>query len=230
MLQKKRKILREGFLHALPISVAIGSYGLSFGILAKHVGFSAVQTSVMSVMVFSGSIQMMTLALKLRGSGWVSIIITAMLINLRNLLYGAALSKGLEPAGRWRWFLAFGVSDEPFVLGSSRFASVGPDPWYFGMVWITFYVAWVLSTTLGVFVSHSVHNPLTTYGVALAYPMTFAAMIGPMVHGKSTIITISLAVAITGIFTVVWPSSSVAIVVAGFFSPLVGALTERNHL
>ncbi|PSR38070.1 MAG: hypothetical protein C7B44_00655, partial [Sulfobacillus thermosulfidooxidans] len=83
---------REGFLHALPISVAIGSYGLSFGILAKHVGFSAVQTSVMSVMVFSSSIQMMMLGLKLRGSG-VSIIITAMLINLRNLLYGAALSK-----------------------------------------------------------------------------------------------------------------------------------------
>ncbi|WP_240697375.1 AzlC family ABC transporter permease [Sporolactobacillus sp. THM19-2] len=80
----------------------------------------------MSLPVFSGSAQLVTVAMLAGGAGMASILLTTLLLNLRNLLYGAALAEGLAPAGKWKWLISFGISDEPFVLASSRFQKTGP--------------------------------------------------------------------------------------------------------
>ena len=131
------------------MALAIAVYGFSYGVLATQANFSLAAAIAMSLLVFSGSVQMVTVAMLTAGATSVSVLVTSVLLNLRNLLYGAALAEGLAPAKKWRWLLAFGVSDEPFVLGSSRFKKYGPDPLYFGIVVGTFYIAWVFSSFIG---------------------------------------------------------------------------------
>lgn len=117
----KRKSVKAGFAEALPLAIAIGAYGLSYGVLATQAHFSWISAVAMSVFVFSGSVQLVTVAMLTSGASLASVLFTSTLLNLRNLLYGAALAEGIAPAKKWRWLLSFGVSDEPFVLGSSRF-------------------------------------------------------------------------------------------------------------
>jgi len=110
-VDEKKETIKTGFMEAFPLAIAIAAYGLSYGVLATQADFSLVATVAMSLLVFSGSVQMVAVAMLTSGASIVSVFFTSVLLNLRNLLYGAALAEGLAPAGKWRWLLSIGVSD-----------------------------------------------------------------------------------------------------------------------
>lgn len=108
----KQHTIKTALLEAFPLALAIAAYGLSYGVLAIQAHWSLWSTIMMSVLVFSGSVQLMIIAMVISGATLPGMILTAVLLNLRNLLYGAALADNLAPASRkYRWLLAFGVSE-----------------------------------------------------------------------------------------------------------------------
>lgn len=190
-------------------------------------GLDLISATAMSLLVFSGSVQLVTVAMMATGASIASIVFTAVLLNLRNLLYGAALAEGLAPAGKkWRWLLAFGITDEPFVLGSARFKRYGPDPLYFGVVAGTFYLSWILSSYAGAFIGDRI-DPLK-WGLDLAFPVTFAALLFPLLKGKPVIATVLAAAVITGLLEYFAPGNEFTIITAGVLSPLIGLYIARR--
>lgn len=225
-MEQRKKTIRIGFTEALPLAIAIAAYGFSYGVLANQANFSFISAVAMSLLVFSGSVQMVTIAMVSTGAGLASILFTTFLLNLRNLLYGAALAKGIAPAGKWRWLLSFGVTDEPFVLGSLRFKKHGPDPLYFGIVVATFYVAWFLSTLTGALIGGQV-DPVK-WGLDLAFPITFVALLIPLVVSRPAIATaLTAAVVVLGMEYLA-PGNDFTIITAGIFSPFVGLYLKRR--
>ncbi|RWR09264.1 AzlC family ABC transporter permease [Siminovitchia fortis] len=219
--------IKTGFIEALPLAIAIGAYGLSYGVLAKQANFSLTAAVAMSMLVFSGSVQLVTVAMLASGTTMPSVLFTSILLNLRNLLYGAALAEGLAPAKRkWRWLLSFGVSDEPFVLGSARFKKYGPDPLYFGAVAATFYSAWILSSYFGAFIGDKI-DPLM-FGLDLAFPVTFTALLIPSLKGKPVIATAVTAAVIVFLLEYFWPGNDLIVVVTGVLAPLAGLYAARR--
>lgn len=110
-----KETIKTGFIEALPLAIAIGTYGLSYGVLAKQANLSLGSTVAMSLLVFSGSVQLITVAMLATGATLGSILFTSILLNLRNLLYGAALAENFTSVKkRWRLLLAFGVLDATF--------------------------------------------------------------------------------------------------------------------
>lgn len=219
-MNEKKGTMQTGFTDALPLAIAIAAYGLSYGVLATQANLSLVGTVLMSLLVFSGSVQMVAVSMLAAGASPASVLFTSVLLNLRNLLYGAALAEGLAPAKKWMWLLAFGVSDEPFVLGSSRFKKYGPDPLYFGTVTVTFYVAWIFSSLIGALIGNQIDPQ--KWGLDLAFPVTFAALIVPGLKGRPVIATACAAVAITVVLECVMPGNEFTIIITGILSPLVG--------
>lgn len=222
----KRQSIRAGFAEALPLAIAISAYGLSYGVLATQAHFSLAGTVAMSMLVFSGSVQLVAVAMLIAGANLASILFTTVLLNLRNLLYGAALAEGLVPKWKWRWFLAFGVSDEPFVLGSARFKKTGPDPVYFGVVTGMFYFVWVLSSFLGAYIGNGI-DPLR-WGLDLAFPVAFAALLTPGLRGKPLIATGMAAAVIALGLEWVKPGNEWTIIAAGVLAPLAGLYVKRR--
>lgn len=219
--------LKTGFSEALPLAIAVGTYGLSYGVLAQQAHFTLTSTVVMSLFVFSGSVQMVAVAMVMAGATITSVLFTALLLNLRNLLYGTALAHGLSPAKKkWRWLLAFGVSDEPFVLGSARFQRNGPDPLYFGVVTGTIYTAWILASAAGALIGDQV-DPLK-WGLDLAFPVTFVALLIPSLKDKPIIATAITAILIALALEYIVPGNGFTIIVTGMLSPLVGLLLKRR--
>ncbi len=222
-----RHTIKTGFIEALPLAIAIAAYGLSYGVLANQANFSMAATVTMSALVFSGSVQLVTVAMLAAGAAMPSVLFTSILLNLRNLLYGAALAEGLAPAKKkWRWLLSFGVSDEPFVLGSTRFKKHGPDPLYFGVISATFYLAWLLSSYFGAFIGDQI-DPLK-FGLDLAFPVTFAALLVPSLKGKPIIATAVTAAVIVILLEYLWPGNDLKVVITGVLAPLAGLYAARR--
>nr|WP_238554442.1 AzlC family ABC transporter permease [Geomicrobium sp. JCM 19038] len=81
---------RYGIIIALPLALAIATYGVSYGVLAIGAGMSYFETILMSILVFSGSVQLVAVAMIASGAPFMNLVIATSLLNLRNLLYGAA--------------------------------------------------------------------------------------------------------------------------------------------
>ncbi|ANB60042.1 MULTISPECIES: AzlC family ABC transporter permease [Bacillales] len=212
--------IRQGIRDAFPLAIGIATYGIPYGVLGIHAGFGVLGTVAMSALVFSGSVQMISIAMHTAGAGLVSIIGTAVLLNLRNLLYGATLASGISTAKKWRWLLAFGVSDEPFVLGTARFQSFGPDPLYFGIITIVFYLTWVATSFIGAIIGGHINTQ--DLGLDLAFPMTFVAILSQIIKDKPIIATALTGAIITIANEIFVPGSPYVILLAGFISPFVG--------
>jgi 4-azaleucine resistance transporter AzlC len=225
-MDEKKVTIKTGFTEALPLAIAIAAYGLSYGVLAIQANFSLMGAVAMSLLVFSGSVQMVTVAMLTAGASLASVLFTSVLLNLRNLLYGAALAEGLAPATKGRWLLAFGVSDEPFVLGVSRFKKYGPDPLYFGTVTGTFYVAWVFSSLIGALIGNQIDPQ--KWGLDLAFPVTFIALLMPSLKEKPVIATALTAAVIAFGLEYLIPGNEFTIIITGVLSPLVGLYLKRR--
>jgi 4-azaleucine resistance transporter AzlC len=225
-MDEKKGTIKTGFTEALPLAIAIAAYGLSYGVLATQANFSLMGAVAMSLLVFSGSVQMVTVAMLTAGASLASVFFTSVLLNLRNLLYGAALAEGLAPATKGRWLLAFGVSDEPFVLGVSRFKKYGPDPLYFGTVTGTFYVAWVFSSLIGALIGNQIDPQ--KWGLDLAFPVTFIALLIPSLKEKPVIATALTAAVIAFGLEYLMPGNEFTIIITGVLSPLVGLYLKRR--
>ncbi|WP_126426496.1 AzlC family ABC transporter permease [Brevibacillus marinus] len=225
-MNEKKRTIKTGFAEALPLAIAIAAYGLSYGVLATQAKLSLLAAVVMSLLVFSGSVQLVTVAMLTAGASLTSILFTCVLLNLRNLLYGAALAEGLTPAKKWRWLFSFGVSDESFVLGSSRFQKYGPDPLYFAIVAGTFYLAWVFSSLIGALIGNQIDPQ--KWGLDLAFPITFAALLIPSLTEKPVIATALTATGIAIGLEYVMPGNELTIMITGVLSPLVGLYVKRR--
>ena len=225
-MDEKKGTIKTGFMEALPLAIAIGAYGLSYGVLATQANFSLVSIVAMSLLVFSGSLQMVAVGMLAAGGSIVSVLITGVLLNLRNLLYGAALAEGIAPAKKWRWLLAFGVSDEPFVLGSSRFEKYGPDPLYFAVVIGTFYIAWVLSSLLGGLIGNQIDPQ--KWGLDLAFPITFTAILISNLTKKPAIATALVAAILAIGLEYFMPGNQFTIIITGLLAPVVGLYLKRR--
>ncbi|MDQ1236732.1 4-azaleucine resistance transporter AzlC [Paenibacillus sp. SORGH_AS306] len=224
----KQHTVKTALLEAFPLALAIAAYGLSYGVLATQAHWSLWSTIMMSVLVFSGSVQLMIIAMVISGATLPGMIITAVLLNLRNLLYGAALADNLAPASRkYRWLLAFGVSDESFVLGNIRYQKYGADPLYFGVVAGLFYGAWVIASYIGAYIGDLI-DPVR-WGLDLAFPITFVALLIPSLTDKPIIATAVTALGVASILHYIMPTNEFNLIITGVISPFVGMYIARRQ-
>lgn len=214
-----KNVIKTALLHAFPIALAIATYSFSCGILAREASFTLFETFLMSVFVFSGSVQLTTSAMIIRNASILTILVAVFLMNLRNILYGMALSKNLG-TNKWvRRLLAHGISDEPFVLGSGYFRSYGPNPLYYGTIVTIFYFSWVTASVFGYLLSTNINS--TQWGLDFAFPASFAALMIASLIDKPAVLCAVLSFVIAGSFETFAPGNSFTLIATGILAPIL---------
>ena len=105
--------IRRGFLAMVPLWAGVAPFAMTFGILARTAGFTALETQALSMLVFAGSAQIAIVTLFAGGAGAGAIVATALVLNLRHILYDLSLSWGWgRPTRPPLPFLAFLLTDE----------------------------------------------------------------------------------------------------------------------
>src|SRR5437016_5308780 len=76
---------------AAGIGIAVGVYGVSFGVLAVAAGLSPAQACVMSMLVFTGASQFAFIGVLAGGGGALAALGPAVVLAVRNAAYGLSL-------------------------------------------------------------------------------------------------------------------------------------------
>lgn len=91
-----REGAREGFRVAFPQSIGLVPWALVTGVAMVSAGFSPLQAMGMNVMVYAGVAQLGTLPLIMAGAPLWLIVLTALVLNLRFLIFSAAIAQGFR--------------------------------------------------------------------------------------------------------------------------------------
>jgi 4-azaleucine resistance transporter AzlC len=181
---------REEFLAGvraqLPILLGVAPFGMIFGALALTAGIPPLQTQGFSLFIFAGSAQFIAAGLVGDGAPPLVIVITIFVVNLRHMLYSANLAAHFERLTRpWKVVLAWLLTDEAFAVASLRYRRQDTTSahWYTLGTGLTLWGAWQVSTALGILVGAGIP---TTWSLDFALPLTFLALLAPMLTDRPT--------------------------------------------
>ena len=79
----RRQLLQDSF----GIMFSASGFGLVYGITAQTAGFSPLEASAMSILVFAGAAQFVAIGYVAGGFSWLAIVGLTAFLNARHLLY-----------------------------------------------------------------------------------------------------------------------------------------------
>ncbi len=160
---------------AVPLFIPAIPFGLVLGVAITD---SAMPTAVAwstNLAVFAGAAQLATVSLAATAT-WLTLVATAAVINLRHVMYSAALSPRFNDQPRWfRWVGPFFLIDQLFALVSSRTDMASPQ-WrrFYLSAGIFYFVSWTTVVTLGLVVGSSIP---TEWRLDVAPAIMFAGLV-----------------------------------------------------
>jgi predicted branched-subunit amino acid permease len=217
--------VRDGVAAVAPLLVAFAPFALVIGAaIADHshraAGWAATGT------VYGGSAQLAVITLLDGGAGLAVVVATALVINLRLLVYGASI------AGAWRGtplrqrlLAAFLLVDPTWLVATQRAARPGRDAdrrRHHTAAGLTMWVGWLALVTVGLTVGGRVGGD----SLVLAVPLCLVAAVAPALRDPAAV-----AAVVTAGVTVVagrgWPVGTglLAAIVAG---AVAGAAVDRR--
>lgn len=150
MSKRKLKALKAAFPHTIPIMTGFLFLGMTYGIYMNVSGFSFWYPMLMSMTIFAGSMEFVTVNMLLGAFHPLQALSMTLMINARHLFYGISMLDKYKGTGFKKLYLIFGMCDESFSINYTAEIPKDVDKGWF-MMWVTvlnqFY--WVLGSTLG---------------------------------------------------------------------------------
>jgi predicted branched-subunit amino acid permease len=172
---------RTGVRAAAPLAVAVGAFGISYGVLAREAGMGWLAPVVMSATTFAGSAQFAVASVLGAGGGVAAACVAAILLNARYGPIGMSTAGALRGGIVWRLAEAQLVLDESWALsnrGGGRF-----DRAILIGAGTLLYLASVAGTTAGVAGGNLVGDP-NTLGLDAAFPALFLALLSGQIRSR----------------------------------------------
>ena len=193
-----RRGFRAGAVACLPVLLAVGPFGLIFGIVAREAGLDLVQTMVMTATVVAGASQLAVLQLLGDGAPVVMAILAGAVVNLRMAMYSASLApwwQGVPP--HLRALGAVVLHDQAYALSLARYRA-REEPlsdrvgYYFAVGFVTASV-WTVMTFVGATLGDRLPADLD---LAFMVPVTFISITAPMLRGGRNLAAAGVAAAL----------------------------------
>ena len=112
----KLSAIRAVFPDTIPVLTGYLFLGAGFGILLVESGYSVLWAAVMALLIFAGSGQYLLVGLLASGASLASAAIATLLVNARHLFYGISMVDAYKTAGKRRFYMIFGLTDETYSL------------------------------------------------------------------------------------------------------------------
>ncbi len=165
---------------SLVLGLAVGVFGISFGVLAVASGLTTAQACAMSLLVFTGASQFAAVGVIGAGGSTAAALASALLLAARNGAYGLSLADLFRGRLLTRLVAAQLVIDESTAMATAQRT---PEDrrrgfWAAGL---SVFVCWNLGTLLGALGGDAIGDP-ERYGLDAAFPAGFVALVVPHVR------------------------------------------------
>src|SRR5690606_5645307 len=204
-------------------SIAVGYFpiALTFGLLAKTTGLSLIEALAMSISVYAGAAQYISLSLITAGGAPAFIVLNTFIVNIRHFLMTAALNEKMQPDDRWKKALyAFGITDESFSVLATQKGNKLSTAFAVGVIVIA-YGSWVIFTAIGHLIGANLPQFLQA-SMSIALYAMFVGLLVPSMRGNRKVVSLALiAGAVNSLFYFTeWLSTGWAIMVSTLASAI----------
>lgn len=205
--------LRHGAGRAAPIGIAVGVFGVSFGLLARTAGMGRIAPIVMSATTFAGSAQFAVVSILHAGGTVAAAVLAAVLLNVRYApisISVADLFAGSAPVKRL-------VQSQLIVDESWAIAARGGGRFERSVLLgagLLLYPCWVGGTALGVLGGGFLGDP-ERLGLDAAFPALFLALLLPQLDGRRTVAAALAAAALSLALVPVTPAGIPIVAASG---------------
>jgi predicted branched-subunit amino acid permease len=139
--------IKDGLYSGFPVFIGYFPIAVTFGLLAKSVNISMIESFCFSAFVFAGASQFVGLNMFHAGIGAGEITLTVFLLNFRHFLMSAALASKSSLNRLLIPVISFGVTDETFAVASMKKGELSSG--YLIALNFTAYTGWVTGTVAG---------------------------------------------------------------------------------
>jgi 4-azaleucine resistance transporter AzlC len=177
----------------LPFALATFVVGVSFGVLARSLGWGTLAPIVFSIIAFSGSAQFAVAAVLGAGGGAVAAIMAAVLLNARFGPMGLAVAPYLKGGPLRRALEGQAVVDSSWALasrGGGRF-----DREFMIGATIPQGVGWIAGTAIGVLGGNLIGDP-ERLGLDVIFPAFFLALLAEELRNRREVAVALIASAL----------------------------------
>jgi branched chain amino acid efflux pump len=224
-MSNQRREFARGIRAQAPLLLGVAPFGMAYGAYAVKSGLSVGLAQAMSVIVFGGASQFVAVRLIVRSVPDAIIVLAVLLVNLRHILYSASLAPYLDRLPkRWRWALAYVLTDEAYATAIARYRQPDASPdkhWFLLGSGTALWVTWQLTTAMGVFVGAAVPD---SWSLDFALPLTLLAILVPALKDRPSLAAamIAGAIALAGFR---WPYGT-GLLMAMLFGMAAGMASE----
>lgn len=195
MLGENKRWCFRGIRDGIPIALGYFAVAFTMGITAKNIGMSPLQAAVMSAAMHASAGQFAAMTVMASGSGYLEMVITTVIVNLRYLLMSCSLSQKIAPSTkmRHRLVMSYYVTDE--IFGAASGVEGRLNPWYqYGMA-IVAGPGWTAGTFLGAALGAVLPVRMANAMNIALYGMFLAVIIPPAKKDKviAAVVVVSMA-------------------------------------
>jgi 4-azaleucine resistance transporter AzlC len=166
----------------IALGAAVGLFGVTYGILATAAGLTVAQTSVTSLLVFTGASQFAAVGIVASGGSPLSALASALMLASRNGIYGLALHQHLHGSVLRRLGMAHLVIDESTAMALGQ-----DEPEHaqraFIVAGLSVFAFWNLGTLLGALGGNALGDP-EAWGLDAAFPAGFIVLAAPHIRSR----------------------------------------------
>ena len=214
-----------GLRAELPIAISVIPFGLIYGLLIRSHALSATLGQAMSFIIFAGASQFIATPLLASNTPIVLIWLTTLFVNLRHLLYSAALTPYTRHLSwGWKALLSYLLTDEAFVPTQLHYQRQGlqsQSHWFWLGAGLLLWGQWQLSTAAGLWLGGALP---THWGLDFTLSLTFMGMIVPSLKDRPMIAT-ALSAGLVATLTYTLPYR-LGLLLAALIGIIVGVALE----
>ncbi len=173
----------------VPITTGIIPFGAVVGTLCSEAKFNFVQTVGMNIFVYAGAAQLAAIDLMTKQAVIMVVVVTGLVINLRFLLYSAAMAPFLKKSSLLEKFIAAHLlTDQSYAVMSANHDKLPTAKdavkFYFGAS-LCMILVWQLSVLAG-FTFGNFAPP--SWGLDFGVPISFVALVLPTLKNRKYVV------------------------------------------
>ncbi len=181
---------RQVALAALPASIAVGTFAVSIGIVARAGGLGWTAPTVFSAATYAGASQVAAIGVITGGGGIAAAIVAGILVNLRYIPVGISVASCFHGSRLRRFVECQIVADVNWALahqGGGRY-----DRRILLGAGVMMWAVWVIGTIIGLALGGVVGDP-RRFGLDALFPAMFVALLLPQLRSRRSTLTAALA-------------------------------------
>lgn len=172
---KLKSAFQAAFPHTIPIFAGFWFLGMTYGIYMNVSGFGFWYPMLMSLTIFAGSVEFVTVNLLLGAFDPLQALAMTLMINARHLFYGISMLDKYRGHGLKDVYLIFGMCDESFSINYTADIPEGVDQgWFMFFVTLLNHFYWVFGATLGGIFGSLIH--FNTEGIEFVMTAMFVVI------------------------------------------------------